>query len=266
MCYTEQNDPHEVESHLKLRILPVPAPIRKRIAVCADFHSENRSMPVEAALSLLKEARPDLILFPGDIFSDTGRSSVTESWNRNGLTLLEKASLLAPCFFSPGNHEMGFSAENRRILEAAGVRTLVSESVRMGAIAVGGLGSGYLLPKARYAEPPVPDTAFPAKFAVEERYHILLCHHPEYWRRYVAGTGIELTVSGHAHGGQWRVFGRGVYAPGQGLFPAYTSGLYRAGDEILAVSRGMTNSVRFIPRFFNPCEILLLDLAPESAP
>ncbi|MBQ3816071.1 MAG: metallophosphoesterase, partial [Clostridia bacterium] len=61
-------------------------------------------------------------------------------------------------------------------------------------------------------------------------FHILLCHHPEYWEPLVHGRRIELTVSGHAHGGQWRIFGRGVYAPGQGLFPRYTSGLYRSED------------------------------------
>ena len=73
-------------------------------------------------------------------------------------------------------------------------------------------------------------------------------------------------MAGHAHGGQWRFFGRGIYAPGQGLFPKYTSGLYREGGEILAVSRGMTNSVRWIPRFFDPCEILVLALSPEASP
>lgn len=161
---------------------------------------------------------------------------------------------------------MGLSAENRRVLEEAGIRVLDNEFVRAGALCIGGLSSGYLRPKSRYENPPAPDADFPARFAREEGYHILLCHHPEYWMPYIAGRGIELTAAGHAHGGQWRVFGRGIYAPGQGFFPRYTSGLYRQGSDTLAVSRGMTNSVRWVPRFFNPCEILLLDLSPEAAP
>jgi predicted MPP superfamily phosphohydrolase len=60
-------------------------------------------------------------------------------------------------------------------------------------------------------------------------------------------------LSGHAHGGQWRIFGRGVFAPHQGLFPKYTSGLH---DEKLLISRGASNNVPLIPRFFNPREVL----------
>ena len=266
MCYTEQNTRAEVSDSLKLRTISVPAPMKLNIAVCADFHSVNRPMPVEKALGMLRDAAPDLILFPGDIFSDTGRRSVTDCFNRKGLALLEGAARIAPCFFSPGNHEMGFSGENRAVLEKAGVTVLCDAFVHRGGLVIGGYSSGYLRPKSAYREPPAPDPAFPARFAEEEGYHILLCHHPEYWSKYVAGRGIELTAAGHAHGGQWRIFGRGVYAPGQGLFPKYTSGLYGTGGELLAVSRGMTNSVPWIPRFFNPCEILLLALSPEAAP
>ena len=266
MCYTEQNRRPEVQVSLKIRTLHVPAPVRLKLAVCADFHSVNRPMPVDRALELLHSARPDLILFPGDIFSDTGSAGVGECFNINGLELMRGAAGIAPCFFSPGNHEMGLSADNRRNLEAAGIRVLDNEFVRAGALTIGGLSSGYLRAKSRYETPPVPDTDFPARFAAEEGYHILLCHHPEYWKSFVAGRGIELTVAGHAHGGQWRLFGRGIFAPGQGLFPKYTDGLYREGREILAVSRGMTNSVRWIPRFFNPCEILMLALEPEGSP
>jgi predicted MPP superfamily phosphohydrolase len=57
-----------------------------------------------------------------------------------------------------------------------------------------------------------------------------------------------MIVSGHAHGGQWRVFGRGVYAPDQHLFPKYTSGVH---EGRLVISRGVANTVSPIPRFFN---------------
>ena len=84
MCYTEQNNGPEVRNSLKIRTLPVPAPIRLKIAVCADFHSVNRPMPVERALRLLRDASPDMILFPGDLFSDTGRTGLRDCFNRNG--------------------------------------------------------------------------------------------------------------------------------------------------------------------------------------
>ncbi len=223
-------------------------------------------MPVERAAGMLRDAAPDLILFPGDIFSAALTDSVRDCFNENGFRLLSLAARIAPCFFSPGNHEMGMSGENRRLLEEIGVTVLDNEFVRAGDLLVGGCSSAYMKPKSMYDKAPVPDLGFLPSFAREDGYHVLLCHHPEYWLPFVAGHGIELTAAGHAHGGQWRFFGRGVWSPGQGLFPAYADGLYREGDEFLAVSRGMTNSVRFVPRFFNPCEILLLELGPETDP
>ena len=62
-------------------------------------------------------------------------------------------------------------------------------------------------------------------------------------------------------GGQVRLMGRGLYAPGQGLFPMLTSGWYF--DRRLLVSRGLTNSAG-VPRLFNPCELILLHLEPKE--
>jgi predicted MPP superfamily phosphohydrolase len=70
---------------------------------------------------------------------------------------------------------------------------------------------------------------------------------------------MDLIVCGHAHGGQWRLFGRGVYAPGQGLFPKYTSGVL---DGVCVISRGLGNHTR-VPRIFNPPELVLISLSPS---
>jgi predicted MPP superfamily phosphohydrolase len=63
-------------------------------------------------------------------------------------------------------------------------------------------------------------------------------------------------VSGHAHGGQFRLLGRGVYAPGQGLLPRYTRGVE---DGRMIISAGAGNPAR-MPRWGNPCEVLMITL------
>lgn len=83
-------------------------------------------------------------------------------------------------------------------------------------------------------------------------YRILLCHHPEYYPRYLMGRKIDLILSGHAHGGQWRIGQQGIYAPGQGLLPRLTSGVV---DRKLVISRGLFNRA-MIPRVNNPTEIV----------
>ena len=128
---------------------------------------------------------------------------------------------------------------------------LDSSSVELSGMLFGGLRS------AHYTGG-IPDLAFLDRFCAEgnDRFKILLSHHPEYYPSYIRERAeIDLTLAGHAHGGQWCILGRGIFAPGQGLFPKYTHGLYDGGR--LAVSRGMHNSIK-IPRIFCPTEILYL--------
>ena len=75
-----------------------------------------------------------------------------------------------------------------------------------------------------------------------------------------SGWDVTLVLSGHAHGGHWRFFGRGVYAPGQGLLPKYTSGVL---DNRCVISRGVGDHTR-IPRLFNPREVVIITLSAEE--
>ena len=92
---------------------------------------------------------------------------------------------------------------------------------------------------------------------------ILLAHHPERINDY-ARTGVDLVLSGHAHGGQVRLFGQGLYSPDQGILPHYTSGIYTCGKTKLYVSRGAGNHSFLPPRIFNRPEIDLITLKTPS--
>lgn len=100
-------------------------------------------------------------------------------------------------------------------------------------------------------------------FEQQDGYKILLSHHPEYWAMrapHLEKRGIDLVLSGHAHGGQICLCGRGLFAPGQGAFPKYTNGVHEGARGRMIISRGMSNPQRPIPRWGNPCEILELKL------
>ena len=67
-------------------------------------------------------------------------------------------------------------------------------------------------------------------------------------------------MTGHAHGGQFRIpFLGGLVAPNQGFFPEYTAGLYHEKNTNMVVSRGLGNSI--IPvRINNTPELVIIEL------
>ena len=83
-----------------------------------------------------------------------------------------------------------------------------------------------------------------------------MSHHPEYYDKYlyVYDNDIDLVLSGHCHGGQIRLFGRGLFAPDQGILPKLTKGVYKK----MIISAGLSNTAKPIPRLFNPTEIVYI--------
>ena len=98
--------------------------------------------------------------------------------------------------------------------------------------------------------------------ANREVFTVLLSHRPEEFQLY-RKLGFDAALSGHAHGGQWRLppFINGVYAPHQGLFPKHAGGCYRYEKFVHIVSRGLSKK-RMI-RIFNRPEICLVRFIGE---
>ena len=210
-----------------------------RLAVASDLHSDSFD-------DVLGEfSRCDAVLIPGDLV-DRHRQN-----NENALRFLRTVPEIVPVFYSIGNHERKYRYREAYLKQVAESRVtlLDNESTDFHGVRIGGLSSA--------AEE--PDLAFLDRFEKEAGYRLLLCHHPEMYRDYVAGRNIDLTLCGHAHGGQIQIGGRGLYAPGQGLFPKLTHGLHDGGRML--ISRGMTNGAKpRIPRINNPCELIILNL------
>ena len=235
---------------------------KKVFALISDLHGES---PNEA-IAALEKISPDYILAPGDIFEPL--MPINAELNESGYQLLRAAAKIAPTFYSPGNHEIGgtrswspkwrfakgkqktYSEECLARVIETGVHFLDDETEVLDGICFGGLCSGLITDDMK------PDLAFIERFAAMKSPKVLLCHHPEYYKKYLKGKGIDLIVSGHAHGGQWRIFGRGVFAPGQGIFPKYTSGVH---DNTLVISKGLREK-SIVPRIFNPTEVVKISV------
>lgn len=200
-------------------------------------------------MSRIKQARPDLIVMPGDIYDDE------RSDNRATDELLAQLPPVAPTFYSSGNHEMRFSGYEQLPdrVKQHGVCWIDGQTRQLKIKGQTIVLSGISDPERSYQRtrrqfdrlPKVGD------------YHILLSHRPHLIEAY-EDSGADLIVSGHAHGGQWQLFGRGLIAPGQGLFPEYSKGSYRLGETTLVVSPGLMKN--HLPRFFNRPTVVFIDI------
>ena len=224
-------------------------------AVISDVHNRNHA----EILRRVSKEKPEIILIPGDLFSALNpdeRHYAPNSRHPNApsFDLLESLAKIAPTFLSLGNHESIPTVENRKKIAHTGAVLLDNTYVEHKGILIGGLSS--TLTHKNRNNPPPPDLAFLSDFAAQKGKKILLSHHPEVFKKHVSAFDIDLVISGHAHGGQWRIGNQGIWAPGQGLFPKYTSGIY---DGRLVVSPGLSNHT-WVPRIFNPGTVVILNI------
>ncbi len=222
---------------------------RMRALLLSDLHGKASSSLIEQILP----QSADVVFLCGDMMNGCARE------NEKTLLFFSALSRMAPTFYSLGNHELAPDGADLLTLRQTGVTLLDDRFACFGSVLIGGLSSGFLGGRqSAWMKTATPDLAFLSHFAKQKGFRILLSHHPEYYPRYIRRTSIDLVLSGHAHGGQCRLFGHGLFAPGQGLLPRLTSGVY---DGRLIVSRGLASTSR-LPRLFNPTQMMLIELSP----
>lgn len=231
-----------------------------RIAHVSDLHNTEIGKDNEKLLGMLQDAEPDIIAITGDLI-DSRNTDVEVA-----LQFIREAVKIAPCYYVTGNHESRIAeyALLKAGMETAGV--VILEDARS-KISLGGETItliGVNDPSFRTNilsgdSSTVMDTKLTQLHADDDEFTILLSHRPELFDVYVRNS-MNLVLSGHAHGGQFRLpFVGGLVAPHQGLFPEYDAGLYTEGNTNMLVSRGVGNSI-FPFRINNRPEVILIEL------
>lgn len=231
-----------------------------RIAHVSDLHNTEMGKDNEKLLDMLRETEPDIIAITGDII---------DSRNTNidiALQFTKAAMEIAPCYYVTGNHEArvseydelkaGLTEQGVVVLEDATTEiSLDGDTITLIGVNDPSYQTDYLFG--------VSETVMNGNLQEisdeENGFTVLLSHRPELFEIY-ADNNMDLVLSGHAHGGQFRLpFVGGLVAPNQGLFPKYDAGLYTEENTNMVVSRGIGNSI--LPfRFNNRPEVILIEL------
>ena len=233
-----------------------------RIAHISDLHNTQMGKDNEKLLSMLRSAEPDLITITGDLI-DSRNTDIEIA-----LQFAEEAVKIAPCYYVTGNHEARVSeyGELKKCLQDLGVIILEDDQTEISlgneSIALIGVNDPSFQTDYLFGD---AETVISSKLSELQidGFTILLSHRPELFDTYVE-SGVNLVLSGHAHGGQFRLpFVGGLVAPNQGLFPEYDAGLYTKENTNMIVSRGVGNSI--LPfRINNRPEVILIELNCEA--
>lgn len=234
-----------------------------RIAQVSDLHNAEFGGGNQRLLDMLREAEPDMIAITGDLI-DSRKTNIAVA-----LAFAEEAVRIAPCYYVSGNHEARVPEyrELKAGLEAAGVTVLDDARVEIEisgkSITIIGVNDPSFLADYLTSDAAVMDRKLSVLSSEDASFTILLSHRPELFDTYAAHD-MDLVLTGHAHGGQFRLpLIGGLIAPNQGLFPKYDDGLYSEGNTNMIVSRGLGNSI--IPfRFNNRPEVVLIELKSQN--
>ena len=231
-----------------------------RIVQISDLHNAKFGKNNQKLVDRIRECEPDIIVLTGDLV-DSNHTNVDRA-----VQFVDEIVKICPVYYVTGNHEYWLEkSEYDELMDGligAGVVILDDQVVeisrgdakfRLVGLDDKSLADGTLRTLLNNAQNVAHEDSEKKEFTV------VLAHEPQYLDRY-AGTGVDLVLSGHAHGGQFRLpFVGGIVAPDQGFLPEYTAGEYYMNGTEMIVSRGLGNSV--IPvRLFNYPEIVCVEL------
>lgn len=215
----------------------------------SDLHSKRFGKQQKDLAGLIRQQSFDLVALTGDF---------VDKFKRDIVPAVELIECLKdkPVYFVPGNHEWRTGFQDKGKLLGLGVHILDNKSEK---IVKGG----------QYIWVVGVDDPHDGRDRLEEALSgadalspkVLLAHSPNIYPKAI-NHKVDLVLAGHTHGGQIRLpFAGAVVAPGQGLFPKWDYGKYKAGATTMIINPGLGESDLPIRVNIRP-EIGLITLLP----
>ena len=235
-----------------------------KILQISDLHSKNFGKKQSKLIKKINEIKPDIIVFTGDSF-DANRSTGQKDLEPT-LNIVRQIKNNYPIYYITGNHEEANDDLWEKLkpqLENLNIKILDSKSIDLSnEITITGINDpGHYKKNNNKFNKILYNLSNKNN---NDKFNILLSHRPSLIKEY-NNTQFDLILSGHAHGGQWRLpflLENGIYAPTEEFFPEYKNGLHKLKHANLIISRGLGNS-RCPIRLFNYPELVVINIKSQ---
>lgn len=248
--------------HYKVFTKKISLPVK--IALITDLHSCKYGNNQKQLVDAVNKENPDIILLGGDIFDD-------KIPDKNAEIFIKNVSGKYPCYYVTGNHEY-WSNRIDEILEklkSYNVKILDGKTetirIRNQEINLSGIDDPDAEKYTDKGEVFYSQLEETEKNKNNDLFTVLLAHRPSYVKSYLE-YNFDLVLSGHAHGGQWRIpfLLNGLVAPDEGWFPKYAGGQYIFDNGQMIVSRGLARESTRVPRIFNRPELVIVEIIEKQ--
>mgnify|MGYP002624076748 CR=1 FL=1 len=235
-----------------------------RIVLFSDAHvgtyGGSRQWMLKRAVDSINAQRPDMIVFTGDLQNAHPQELYPQ------MDILSSLKAKDGVYSVLGNHDYDKYVNCDEAQKVANCRETISRERQMGwtvllnehriiergkdRLVIAGMENDG---EGRY--PQLGDINATLRGVSRKEFVIMLEHDPTSWRRKILPhCHAQLTLSGHTHGGQFSLFG---WSPTSFKYKEI-SGMYRAGDRALYVSKGVGGVIPF--RFGATGEIVVITL------
>lgn len=229
----------------------------------SDIHSQKYKDEGTSLIEKIAEADPDCILLGGDIFDKYSNEKRIE----RTFILVEKIQkTFGEVFYASGNHELEGGQKDciAERLRGLGIKVLGEEIYEFTArseqkILIGGID--FVSWDMSCSESTEQRDKLIKKAEESGLFSVLLRHVPTVEE---GDSKLDLILSGHNHGGLWRIpkTNFGVAGGGKKLFPKYVHGEYKVNGTTLIVGSGITTETYLLPRIYNVPEVVKIKIQP----
>ena len=230
----------------------------KKIVLLSDLHDRKIN---NRLVNKINKIKPNIIIMSGDMID--GKYTSIKSFEKNTNNVVELINNLKDyeVYYTFGNHEhyLGKEYLNKyeKILSKTHVKLLNNNNVKLNDIDLIGFDCEEVYSKnnkvnSKYISSKIGEID-------KNKYNILIAHNPLKAKEY-SETNVDLTLSGHIHGGIIRL-PFGFLSPEVKFFPKYSGGKYSADDSNKTMILSCGLGTHHIPvRIFNPGEISLVEI------
>ena len=226
-----------------------------QIAHISDLHFSRLFKPhrLKKTLAAIREAKPDMIVFTGDLIDDYKKWPTRQTASLINTLKQLQAPLGKVAVLGNHDYKSDGAAFVQEVLQSAGFTVLVNQELF-------GANEEFSISVAGIADPSSEDAQYYYEATLAE-WQLLLLHQPDYINRVKNLEMYDLVLSGHSHGGQIRL---PKYYPKTTGAKIYTDSLYLPKENtLLSVNTGI-GTTHLPLRFGVAPEVLFYHLSSKT--